>query len=289
MAEIILKIGDGANYKDGDVLAAFNRRAVRCVHAQHLCHPWDGAVNSDGYLVPGTHVESLYDITHEYKIERISQTEIRRTNRLTGEIVVLSNIPIEDPSRPGHMIACDVEEFFARRKQHRARNGAPKKAIFGNDGAEVLYDGTIDLSDAKIDLVWAAITQHTGRLETEQEFQLFPFGRQDIRSHLVVRTVDFTEAEAQGFVAPQIQRDASGNPVLDEDGDEIKIAERNVTIDWRTAILGDLSVTESQVLDRAFPVGVDLTMSGKLQHRSKDQPVQANRGKLRSKTTGAAP
>jgi|GEM_PF-5208525 len=289
MPEILIKIDDGVGLKDGDVIAALNRRAVRCVHAQRLCHPWDGAINTDGYLVPGTHVESLFDVTHEYKIERISQTEIRRTNRLTGEIVVLSNTPIEDPTRPGHMIACHVREFFAARKRHRARNGATKKPIFGSEGAEVLYDGKIDLSHAKLDLVWAAITQHTGRLESEQEFQLFPWGRDDIRSHLAVRTVDFTEAEAQGFVAPQIQRDASGNPVLDANGDEIKIAERNITVDWRTAILGDLSVTEAQVLDKTFPVGVDLTLSGKLQHRSKDQPAQANRGKLRSKTTGAAP
>lgn len=83
MAELVLKIGDGANYEDRDVLAAFNRRRIRCCHAEMICRPRLGGIKLGGSTAPLLRamlknlsvatVEALWD-----EIERL--TTLRRVD-----------------------------------------------------------------------------------------------------------------------------------------------------------------------------------------------------------------
>ena len=78
MAELAIKVGSGANYKDGDILCAFNSRRIRCTHAQHICHVKQ-AGGGIGGLRDNAHVaRDWFEHTHQYRFERVSRTEIKR-------------------------------------------------------------------------------------------------------------------------------------------------------------------------------------------------------------------
>jgi len=207
MAEFLLKVNDGSDYSDGDVLCAFNRRRIRCCHAQHVCHPWDAPINSKGFLDGGDHIEKFFQHTREFKFQRVSRYEILRTNLITDETSLLSDVPNE------YGEAIYVEEFIRRRLNSKARNGAPKLAMFGDIANVIWYGGKTDYSNVKLNLVWNSIETHTPRLESEQEFQLWPMGYYDIRHHLAVRSVDFSDEQAESYISPQLEVDINGDPV----------------------------------------------------------------------------
>jgi hypothetical protein len=188
VATIALKVGPGAGYEDGDILCAFNRRAIRCVHAQHICHVKAAARNGDGLLLLTHHARDWFEHTHQYRFERISATEIRRTDLTTLAEDVLSGTPNE----AGEHI--DVPLFIERRKQQAGHY------LFGTDGAEVWYGGSKDFSHAKLDLVWIAIETKTP--QREADFPDWPAGIQDLKSHLFLRMNDMDDDAAQTLVAP---------------------------------------------------------------------------------------
>jgi hypothetical protein len=269
LAELLIKIGPGANYDDGDCLCAFNRRRIRCVHAEHLCHLDHAGFNRDGLRPAGSLPQSLRHHTYEYLFRRVSEKTIERHNLLDGTV---------DTFGPESIA---VDQYLRRRLKHK------RHAVFGSRGREYWYGGRIDTSHAKLDAVWNAIATDAGRLEAEEEFTLWPMGRLDIRHHLAVRVQDFDDAEAEGLMSPRIERDNDGNPVKDENGTPRVISKRNINVDWRRDLLPDLGVTEADVLDREKPIGRDIVIaSGKLRHTSKDQPLQSDRAKLQSKETG---
>ena len=261
MAEILIKIGDGSAYADGDLLCAFNRRRIRCCHAQGICHPDLMPFNENGLRPPDCVMKRLHEETYQYKFTRISRTRIERLEIATGII---------DTFGPESI---DVPLFLTRRKRHK------RHAIYGASGREFWYGGNVDLSDAALDRVWQAIETKTPHREADSQFQLWPMGRLDIRHHLAVRTTDFTDVEAEGLVSPRLDITDPENPV--------EISKRNIHVDWVNDLLPDLGVTESQVRDRNFAVGRELQLEpGRLRYQSKEQPQQSDRSKLQSKETG---
>lgn len=266
MAEILLKVGDGAGYEDGDVLCAFNRRRTRCVHAERACHLDHAGKTKDGLRPQNCLARWLREHTHQYRFERVSRTEIERVTIATGERELFGPESI------------DVPLFVQRRLKHG------NHAIFGLAGREFWFGGTVTSTHDRLDLVWQKITEQTSRLETEEEFTLWPMGRLDIRHHLAVRVVDFSEQEATAFTSPQYDLDAEGNPLTDSQGEPIVIAKRNIKIDWRAHLLDDLQETARNVLDPDYPVGRDVTIDlNKSRHQSKTQPEQASPEKLWNK------
>lgn len=215
VATIALKVGDRsadpADYKDGDILAVWPRRFIRCVHAQHICHPRIAARNGGG-LIPLTEVaRDWYERTHQYRFERVSATEVRRTDLDTLEEDVLSGTQNADGE------AMDVALFIQRRKQ-RLDN-----YLFGTPGAEVWYGGRQEHSHAKLDQVWNAIETKTAH--REQNFSDWPAGVQDVKSHLLLRMNDMLDAEAETLVAPELDLTDPNNPVT--------IRKRARKVDWR--------------------------------------------------------
>ena len=197
MAELVIKIGsvspDPKHYQDGDILAAFNSRFIRCVHAQHICHVKQ-AGGGIGALRDNAHVaRDWFEHTHQYRFERVSRTEIKRILLADLTEVIFDGMPKLVDGKMQHM---DVELYVNRRMLHNGHK------MFGTTGAEVWYGGRTDVSDAKLTLVWNAIETKTPHLEAN--FPLWPAGSKDLISHLFVTVDDFNEAEASDLVSSEL-------------------------------------------------------------------------------------
>lgn len=280
MAEILLKIQPGAGYEDGDILCAFNRRRTRQCHAERICHPWKNGIGKSGLRPSNGPAEAMLAAVSQYRFDRVSQYEVLRTDLITGEQELFS----KTPNKRGEAI--DVEQWVARRLREKAPDGGPKASVFGEPGRERWYGGRTDTSDAVLDKVWQSVAEKTGRLESEDEFQLWPMGRLDIRRHLAVRTTDFSDEEAELLVQPLIELDGKGEPVLVDDQPK-QLAKRRINCYWRAELLDDMKATAADVLDQDKPIGADVVFPiQRLQHRSKEQPEQSQRDKLKDKLTG---
>jgi hypothetical protein len=234
MAELLLKIGPGANYEDGDVLCAFNRRAIRCVHAQHLCHLRTAPRNASGLLLTTSIAHDWYEATHQYRFERISANQIRRTVIATGESEVFGSTP----NAKGEAI--DVRLFVRRRKLQADHY------LFGEDGHEVWYGGDVDFSDKALDQVWKSIEKKTEHKERDDAFQLWPAGMVELRSHLFVPVDDFDDSEMELLVSSIYDETTAASPVLVH-------KRRHRANDLRKTI-SDLGVTEADVRDHTKAV-----------------------------------
>ncbi len=98
ISELILKIGDqqtasGLGFEDGDVICAFNRRRIRQVHAEGICHVRRAPRNGSGLIRLDAVIRDWYEATHQYRNERVSRTEVLRTEIATGTQEVFSDKP----------------------------------------------------------------------------------------------------------------------------------------------------------------------------------------------------
>ena len=207
MAELALKIGGTATYEDGDIVDAFNRRRIRHVHAQHICHVKHGR----------SELSEVYRAkTRQFLFQRVSKLEVVRTNLLTLAGEILS----DKPNAYGEYI--DVPLFIARRLKH------PRHGIFGPPGVERWYGGTTTATHAILDDVWAEIESRTEN--REQDFSRMDLSDEILREFLVLPTDDFTDIEQEEYKAP----------LLDAEGEVAK--KRKHRIDWQRDI--GLSVNE---------------------------------------------
>ena len=242
MAELALKIAAGSGYEDGDVLCAFNRRRIRCTHAQHLCFIKSGDrlsdMDADG-IMPVDHVsQDWHEATHEYRFERLSQTEAQIV-RLADNAVIRFESGKPFIGFDGTTQQMDIEAFVARKRK------AQQFPVFGKLGQELWYGGRIDVSDKALDTVWTAIERKTGRREAESTFQFWPAGVQELKSHLFIPVDEFDDVEAEALVAPWIDEKDPENPVM--------IKKRIVRGNWRS-VLSALGTSEADVLDRTKTV-----------------------------------
>jgi len=79
-AEIILHIGQSSKYEDGDVLAAFNTRRKREVHAHHVCKLENVGRTKEGLRPMGCTARWLREFSCQYKFQRVSRTEAEQIN-----------------------------------------------------------------------------------------------------------------------------------------------------------------------------------------------------------------
>jgi len=220
MPELALKIGDSATYEDGDIVDAFNARRIRRVHAEMLCHPKRNRALAEVFAGE----------TREYKFERVSNTEVRRTNLLTNESDVLS----DRPNSNGEQIK--VSLFLARRK------ACPRHLIFGDVGAERWYGGVAAYSDDVMDRVWAAIETQTRH--RENTFRRWPFSEGELKQFLVLPVDDFTDLAREEYKAPLLQ---------EQNGQVVQVKRRKHGVDWRKGL--GLSAKEvADVVDGGKPV-----------------------------------
>lgn len=191
-AEIAVKINPGQS-DDGDVLVAINDRRIHAVHAQHICHKDKVGFKPDGYREAGTLLDMMLSKTMQYKYERISTMEIRKTNLKTFE----QNIISDKPNARGEYI--DVPLYIQRRLKH------PKHLIFGTEGNEYWYGGNTDHSEAAINAIWTEIEARTPKRKVDHG--KWPFTDTELKNFLIIPMVDMTDAQANEFVSDKVDQD----------------------------------------------------------------------------------
>lgn len=259
MAEWVIKIGDSptpGRYEDGDIVDVFNRRRIRLCHADMICHP-----RVDGKKVGGQLgnsyplLEQYYQRQSQYKWERVSRTEIKRTNLWVGGEIVYGSTPVEDPDRPGRMIHCHVEQHFA------FRNKSQKLPIFNRENFEVEYGGKSKRDAATAELIWDDIEAATPLWRVDHD--LWPLSDTELRHFLVLPIVEFDDAVVEDLLAPLTRAVlvTEDNP----DGMEV-VKKRKNKISWKVLFPMDIPpiTLPGHVQDRRRSVDVRGRSAGPL-------------------------
>lgn len=240
MAELVLKIDDGANFEDGDVLAVFNAHRIRTVHAEHLCFPHSPGgrligMDGNGIMPPGHVGQDWLEEVCEYRFERLSPTE-GRIVRLSdlAEIRFQSNVPFVQFD--GRTVAMDIALCVRRKRE------AQQFPVFGTYGREIWYGGREDRSDAKMLKVWQKIQQKLGKNHTDPEFKYWPAGDQDLKSHLFIPIEDVDDVESEDLIASLFDDPTANEPVM------LKKRETKAK-DWKQ-LCPHLGLTEEEVKDK---------------------------------------
>ena len=232
MASLLVKVassGPDPAYQDGDVIAAFSDHRALCVHAQHLCDHRREAKTAEGLCPTGGLGFALQARTYQYRFDRVSRTEVRRTDRATGAQDVLGPAP----TAAGEAI--DVPRYLARARAH------PAHRIFGLAGRETWFGGQIDFSPRAMADVWGEIEARTARRRADH--REWPFGEEEMRCHLVLPVDDFLES-----VRTELE-----SPTMSDAPEPQMLTRRAHAVEWRT--LG-LPVAEANVLDPGKKVDV---------------------------------
>lgn len=220
MAELLLMVGDGAGYQDGDILCAYNSRRIALVHAQHIC-------------ASGALLEKLLERSYRYRFQRTGEFTLERIDLRTSETVEYSN----KPDSEGQHI--DVPLFISRRKRQ------PNHKIFGAPGSEYWFGGEWQ---PDTDAIWNEIENRSAHRRAN--YTLWPLGEQEKRSHLALAVDDFDDAEAELLTAPR-QRIV---------GDVVEtVAKRARRVDWRALSL-PVSRTDIEDRTKAIDIRQALTL-----------------------------
>lgn len=278
MAELLIKVGDGDQTSDGDCLLAFSDLNISATHVQHACKVNPDDFNDSGLVGKQSLAWHLKANTRQFRFDRISPSEVTKTNLWTNEIVQI-----------------DPKENV--RKLVRSKRKDEKCLVFGEDGQETWFEGRTEYSQQSINRLWDKIEERTGRIRTEERMTLWPFGRMEIRSYLALRVERLTEKDVASLTEQQFEVDDNGDfvweirskhdtvlatasspsqtdPPDDRDGWRLVVEkERRRRINWEQ-LLDDLKETPQRIRDRTIPIGREFFADGKMRYTSKDQPHQ---------------
>lgn len=175
--ELLLKVGSNGpdpEYQDGDIVCAFNERRVLCCHAEMICHVQKVELNSEGLNPEDCLTRWMLEQFSQFKFERVSATEVKRTNTLTGS----SNIINSTPNSNGECML--VDQFLVNK---RKRND---HSIFGREGAEVWFGGKIDTAIENVNLLWDKIENESDNIRDDH--QRWPLSEVEKKSFLGINT-----------------------------------------------------------------------------------------------------
>ena len=204
--DIIVKVGDGPDFEDGDVIHAFSQKEILHVHAQHIVHPKNMPRTNQGTIQPGVILEDYLEDIKEFKFERTGQKQVKRTNLWTGEVDFIS----EQPNAKEEYM--DVPLYIKRRLELNPNDNL----VFGNAGNEYWYGGGDRITDTLIDKVWDKIEAKTSHNRNYN----FPFTERETKAFAVLKIKNLSDPEIRDLVAPEI----------DNEGKIIKT--RAKKIDW---------------------------------------------------------
>lgn len=186
MAEVLLKVDDGAGLEDGDVITAYSDHWIRFKWAELRCLPTNAKRNRDDVIIDPVCI-GYHRLLYQYEVAQISSTEAVRYDSTTGETVIVNG---------------DFDEFVRRRKLK-----ATTHRIFQVNGRPTWFGGYLDLSEQNVSSIWDHLENTTDLARTDNT--KYPLGRRDVRSFLPVSCV-MSHAQSQALVEPQ--EDANGKP-----------------------------------------------------------------------------
>lgn len=244
MAEIAIKIGTVGTYTDGDVLAAFNHRRIRCCHAQHICFPkvgdgkdrtWE-RLNGAGLLDLDDPARDFEAATREYMLERLSHDKARIVYPDGHTIEFNSGQNFEMGGKLVHM---DIAAYFMRKTKTLRSPGGNGQPAFGELGKEIIYNGRSDFSHAALDKVWVAIETKTPHREAD--YPLWAATDVELMHTLFIPVDDFDDATAADLVASEMDETDPENPVM--------VHKRKHRVDWKP-LFARSGFTEADVSDK---------------------------------------
>ena len=231
MTDIIIKVkrdGDNSNYEDGDIVQTFTDKRIKSVYAEHICHRDKIGFKQDGRRPDNSLTEMYLQKVSEYKFERISENEVRRTNIETQEQDVISGTPNEKGEQ------MDVSLFVKRRLKHN------RHLVFGEVGSERWYGGNTNKN--KIYDVWKEIEKRTDKKEIDHA--KFPCTDRTLTNYLVIKSEDLTDEEARELMEPLNKIEmVEGKPEVTQ------VKKRKNKIDWKNN-LGLSESLKAQILDK---------------------------------------
>ncbi len=230
MAEIVVKIGDagaGADqYKDGDIVDVFNSNRALFHRTQHVCNM--KRFRNGSYIISGSPTEIMLKNSMQYKFERVSRTEVKRT-----DIVARTTDTITYADTNVHFLARAADNKFA---------------TFGSLNNEVYYDGNFNLTPAVIGAIWDKLEATTSEVRTD--YNTWVFTDRILKSFLCICVDDFDDAEAGRLCEGEYDKPLMTGGVLTKN--RLRTVARKNRVDWRALNLA----TESDIEDRTKIVDV---------------------------------
>lgn len=210
--QMLLATRDTASFKDGDIIHAFSKRQIRDVYAADICSVQYAGHNSDGLRIPGSLPDVYQSNTYKYRFDRLSDTQVLRTEIESGAEATLD---------------MDARHYVWRATQN------PNHRIFGVTGAEYWYGGPQYASWEALDVVWQAIEDQTAFKDLGQEF---PFTTAETSKYLPTSYNDMTDEKVAEYTAPLLDETDPDNPVV--------LEQRKHYIDWRSLRYVDEAAVE---------------------------------------------
>ena len=196
MAELIVRVENGGAFEDGDVVLAPNDRATLACHASRISNVRATGFNSDG-LRPDSLPRRAMDLLYRYRFDRISETEVRRTDRFHDTYEVLSGTP------NGHGEYIDVVSFLRNRRRSN------RHTIFGSEGSEFWFGGKVKGDAASVSLWWDLIEGETPHRRADHK--KWPLSQVEESHFCALSVADFSEGSRKVFEAPG-QEIGAGDP-----------------------------------------------------------------------------
>lgn len=217
MAQLAIKVLDHVptrgKSRDGDVLDAFNRRRCLWKGAHDLLPLKTAPLTSRGLRAPSLQ-QAYREVFCRYRTERISETEIRRTELATGTVEIFG--PIENEKKERINVPRFVEGRYRMGERH---------ALWGTPGREIWYGGGYDFSVENVNRMWSIIEATTGL--SREDYTTWPFTPRERTSFLIVSTDDFDDAFAERVKATVPNPEGIKLPPILRSG---------YTVDWRSLV-----------------------------------------------------
>ena len=222
----MLKTRTNRQFSEGDILGAFSNLDIWVRHVEMICNVNKATRDNNGYIVSSSIAKDLYEQFYQYRLERVSRTEVNRINLLGSGEEVVSGLAVQQ-----------FVDNVKTKRNHR---------LFGTTNREIWYEGDIDKSLAKVDNIWTAIEAKTELLKADHG--KWPWGTIGRRAHFFIVVDDFDQAEKYRLIEPEIDETDPSNTIV--------IKDRAHYIDWRN----DLSIssgTRGEIEDREIVVDRD--------------------------------
>lgn len=197
---IQVKIGSTGTYEDGDIIDIHNSNETLFKQAEQVTHPNKMPRKANGNLEEGNLLQDFYEESYQYKFERISANEVRRTKRFNdvpteagvtyepvNEVSIISNIP----NAKGEVLHVDD---FVRKNQI---------IVFGETGSEYWYGGVIKTDNATVNNVWDNIETKS----PEKRNPVWQFSDTEKKHSAIIKVADMTANEVQELMKPLIDTD----------------------------------------------------------------------------------
>lgn len=194
---LVLKVGPGSNYRDGDVLAAFTTVDAIRVDLDHRADVrWAGG----GVGIPRAaqgFARDFQEMTYQYLFQRVSKRQVERFDLKTGESHRFSRVPTMVDGRRQHM---HVDRYCYDRLKHSMHR------LFGRPGREFWFGGVQDRSDENIlhcrDVLFEKYGIPRERNSNMPEGPAWPAGTQDIRSFIWIDVESLPRARSIELTKP---------------------------------------------------------------------------------------